>query len=49
MDLNEDKQRTIDHYTSTNNKVNEQVVIGNAIDVNEHKTLSNGTLRKKLE
>jgi hypothetical protein len=48
MDVNEDK-RTIEHYMSTEIKVKEQVVIGNDIDVNEHKTLSNGTLRKKLK
>ena len=34
---------------STEIKVKEQVVIGNDIDVNEHKTLSNGTHRKKLK
>jgi hypothetical protein len=49
MDLNEDKQRTIEHYISTKIKVKKQVVIGNDIDVNEHKTLSNGTLTKKLK
>jgi hypothetical protein len=42
-------QRTIEHYISTEIKVKEQVVIANDIDVNEHKTLSNGTLRKKLK
>jgi hypothetical protein len=41
--------RTIKHYISTKNKVKEQIVIGNDIDVNEQKTLSNGTLRKKLK
>jgi hypothetical protein len=42
------EQRTIEHCISTEIKVKEQVVIGNDIDVNEHKTLLNGTLRKKL-
>jgi hypothetical protein len=42
-------QRTIEHYISTEIKVKEQDVIANDIDVNEHKTQSNGTLRKKLK
>jgi hypothetical protein len=42
-------QRTIEHYISTEIKVKEKVVIGNDIDVNEHKTLSNGTLKTKLK
>jgi hypothetical protein len=41
-------QRTNEHYISTEIKVKEQVVIGNDIDIHEHKTLSNGTLRNKL-
>jgi hypothetical protein len=42
-------QRTIKHYISTEINVKEKVLIGNDIDVNEHKTLLNGTLRKKLK
>jgi hypothetical protein len=43
------RTKAIGYYISTEIKVKEQVVIGNDIDVNEHKTLSNCTLRKKLK
>jgi uncharacterized membrane protein len=39
----------LSYYKLVEIKVKEQVVIGNDIDVIEHKTLSNGTLRKKLK
>ena len=37
------------HYTQTQIKAKEQVVIGNNIDVNEHEGLPNITLRHKLK
>ena len=40
---------TLKHYTQTQIKVKEQVVIGNNIDVNEHEGLPHITLRNKLK
>jgi hypothetical protein len=48
MDVNEDKQRTIEHYITTEIKVKEQLVVIKDMDVNEHKVLSNITLRHTL-
>ena len=47
MDVNEHK--TIQHYTQTQIKVKEQLVVRKDIDVNEHERLTNITLRHKLE
>ena len=41
--------RDYQHYTQKQIKANEQVVIGNNIDVNEHEGLPNITLRHKLK
>ena len=40
---------TIQHYTSTEIKVKEQVVVRKNMDVNEHERLSDFTLRHKLK
>jgi hypothetical protein len=39
---------TIQHYTSTQIKVNEELVVRKDIDVNEHERQSNTTSRHKL-
>jgi hypothetical protein len=46
MDVNE--HETIQHYTKTDIKVKEQLIVRNDMDVNEHERLSNITLRQKL-
>ena len=40
---------TIQHYTLTQIKVKEQLVVWKDIDVNEHERLSNITLRHRLK
>ena len=40
---------TIQHYTQTQIKVKEQLIVRNDMDVNEHERLSNITLRYKLK
>ena len=40
---------TIQHYTKTQIKVKEQLVVRKDMDVNEHERLSNITLRHKLK
>ena len=47
MDVNE--HETIQHYTQTQIKVKEQLVVRQDADVNEHDRLSNITLRHKLK
>ena len=42
-------RKTTQHYTYTQMKVKEQLVVRKAIDVNEHESLSNITLRYKLK
>jgi hypothetical protein len=39
---------TMQHYTYTQIKVKEQLVVRENMDVNEHETLSNITLRHRL-
>ena len=41
--------RDYQHYTQTQIKATEQVVIGNNMDVNGHEGLPNITLRHKLK
>ena len=40
---------TIQHYTQTQIKAKEQLVVRNDMDVNEHERLFNITLRHKLK
>ena len=47
MDVN--KYETIQHYTQTQIKVKEQLVVRKDMDVNKHERLSNITLRHRLE
>ena len=47
MDVNE--HETIKHYTQTQIKVNEQLVVRKDMDVNEHERLFNITLGHKLK
>jgi hypothetical protein len=47
MDVNE--HESIQHYTHTQIKVEEQLVVRKDMDVNEHERLSNITLRHKLK
>jgi hypothetical protein len=47
MDVNE--HETIQHYTQTQIKVKEQLVVRKDIDVNELERLSNITIRHKLK
>ena len=42
-------RETTQHYTYTQMKVKEWLVVRKAIDVNEHESLSNITLRYKLK
>ena len=41
--------RDFQHYTQTQIKVKEQLVVRKDMDVNEHERLSNITLRHKLK
>jgi hypothetical protein len=47
MDVNE--HESIQHYTWTQSKVKEQLVVRKDMDVYEHERLSNITLRHKLK
>ena len=47
MDVNE--HETIQHYTQTQIKVEEQLVVRKDMDINEHERLSNITLRNKVK
>ena len=47
MDVNE--HETIQHYTYTQIKVEEQLVVRNDMDINEHERLSNIALRHRLK
>jgi hypothetical protein len=47
MDVN--KHETIQHYTSTQIKMKEQLIVRKDMDVNEHEKPSNITLRHKLK
>ena len=47
--MNVNEHKTIQHYTWTQIKVKEQLVVRKDMDVNEHETLSNITLRHKLK
>ena len=47
MDVNE--HETIQHYTYTQIKVEEQLVVSKDMNINEHERLSNITLRHKLK
>ena len=47
MDVNE--HETIQHYTQTQIKEKEQLVVRKDVDVNEHERLSNITLRHKVK
>jgi len=45
----EQTRETTQHNTYTQNKIEEQLVVRNDMDVNEHERLSNITLRHKLK
>ena len=46
--MNVNERDTIQHYTQTQIKVKEQLVVRKDMNVNEHEILSNITLRHKL-
>ena len=48
MDVNT-HGKTIQHYTQTQIKVKEELVVRNDMDVDEHDRLSNITVRHKLK